>query len=141
MAQNNWIYIGIFLNKESSVKLMTALHDYIPNGWNVYCHHMTIAFNNHSEIVQKFYNKYSPRFGEKCKLKVVGIGISDKAIAVKVETACKTNNAIPHITVAVSNTGKPIDSNYIQKWYPVEDGMILSGEINEFVKLSLAKKP
>ena len=132
MENNNWIYIGIFLDKESSTKLMNALHDYIPNGWKVYCHHMTLAFNDCSDNAQKFYNFYSPHFGEKCTLQVVGCGISDKALAVQVSSPCETSNKIPHITVAVAPNGKPVDSNYITNWMNVNDGLTLKGIINEF---------
>jgi hypothetical protein len=52
------------------------------------------------------------------------------AMAVKVE-GYPSNNAIPHITVAVNpNGGKPVMSNDITKWQPVKHFMLL-GQVGE----------
>jgi hypothetical protein len=61
------------------------------------------------------------------------LGISDKAIAVKV-SGYQSNNAIPHITLFVNPiTGKPVDSNYIVNWEPC-DKIILFGLATNITK-------
>ena len=58
--------------------------------------------------------------------------MDDKVMAVKVVGYDKkTNNNFPHVTIAVNRTGggKPKDSNDIEKWQKVENGISLSGKI------------
>jgi hypothetical protein len=65
-------------------------------------------------------------------LKVVAIGLDEKVLAVKVSGyAGKTNNAFPHITIAVNRVegGKPKDSNAIKNWTPVLNGVTLNGTV------------
>lgn len=54
--------------------------------------------------------------GKSVTLVVTELGLSDKAMAVKVE-GYPTNNKIPHVTVAVNtaNGGKPFNSNQIKE--------------------------
>jgi len=66
---------------------------------------------------------------------VVSLGVSDKAMAVKVKGG-STYNKIPHITLAVSPTGKPKDSNDIQTWkaVPNNKNIKLKGIVKEYPK-------
>lgn len=51
------------------------------------------------------------------------IGVSDKAMAFKVTSPTISNycmNEIPHITICTFNGGKPVESNNITKWYPLD---------------------
>ena len=60
------------------------------------------------------------------------VGLDDKALAVKVSGYLgKTNNAYPHITIAINRAGgaKPKDSNAIKNWEEVDDGITLNGTI------------
>lgn len=55
----------------------------------------------------------------KRRLQIVinGIGISDKAMAFRVdEHSVVCVNDIPHITIATFSGGKPVESNYITNW-------------------------
>tara|TARA_Y100000310_G_scaffold341656_1_gene441524 strand:- start:1928 stop:2575 length:648 start_codon:yes stop_codon:yes gene_type:complete len=56
--------------------------------------------------------------GAPVSLNVVSWGKSDKAIALKVELPPGTTveNPIPHITLATTKEGKPVDSNQIEEW-------------------------
>lgn len=66
------------------------------------------------------------------KLEVTHIGISDKAVAVRV-VGFDSKNKIPHVTVAVNinNGGKPFDSNKIENWTTIDTIIKLSGEVKE----------
>ena len=54
--------------------------------------------------------------------------MSDKAIAIRVNGEMSAN-AIPHITIACSPTGKPVDSNKITNWREI-DPFTISGKID-----------
>ncbi len=88
--------------KVNGVRLPILVRD---NGWKMFCHHMTIAFPGTPEFIR-------PYLKTEQKLEVTHVGISDKAIAVRV-IGFHSNNKIPHITVAVNvrNGGKPVMSN------------------------------
>lgn len=101
----------------------------IPDGWKIYAHHMTM---NLGELKDKSL------LNQVVALEVFAVGISDKAMAVKVREiginkrgASLSTNAIPHITLAVNpDGGKPVMSNDITKWQDVKP-FLLHGEITE----------
>jgi hypothetical protein len=67
-------------------------------------------------------------------LRVTHVGLSDMAMAVKVDSDIQTKNAIPHVTVAVNpDGGKPVMSNNITKWQDVKVFLLL-GKVEEFKK-------
>jgi hypothetical protein len=109
---------AVVLDDESKNQLISTYKSQIPQGWEIICHHMTINFRG-----------LSNEEGKSVTLKVVAIGKSDKAIAVKVE-GFPTTNKIPHITVAIDRNGgaKPKDSNDIQNWEPI-NGITLNGVV------------
>ena len=94
---------------------------------------MTIAFNNKTEDAQNLYDVYKHTFGKIITITVDGIGVSDDAIAVRIRFNDPIANKIPHITIATPQTGKPVNSNYITKWYDIEPYDI-TGTLNEFTK-------
>lgn len=126
--EKDWIYYGLFLSDDSKELLIDTFKDAIPDGWKLYCDHMTVIYNDHSEEAEWWGKSCSGKIGKKAVLFVSHIGISDKAIAVKVY-GYPTHNKIPHITIAVSPNGKPVDSNGIVDWWPVNDGVSLSAEM------------
>ena len=133
MKENKWIYFGAFLDDESVQKLKLLSNDYVKNkSWKLFCHHMTIAFNNHTLQATELYDYYKLHFGKKVKLVATQIGISDDAIAVKIEYKGKIANKIPHITLATPANGKPVNSNYITDWYDLEQPIILDSIISVF---------
>ena len=115
----NWIYFGVFLDADESERvynIVNSLHGIdIPDNWRKYTDHMTIIYNNKSEIAQAWAKATAPRVGEDVLLKATHVGVSDKAIAIRVNGEMSAN-AIPHITIACSPTGKPVDSNKITNW-------------------------
>ena len=115
----NRIYFGVFLDADESERvynIINSLHGIdIPDDWRKYASHMTIIYNNKSEIAQAWAKATAPRVGEDVLLKATHVGVSDKAIAIRVNGEMSAN-AIPHITIACSPTGKPVDSNKITNW-------------------------
>ena len=128
----NWIYFGVFLDADESERvynIVNSLHGIdIPNDWRKYTNHMTIIYNNKSEIAQAWAKATAPRVGEDVLLKATHIGMSDKAIAIRVNGEMSAN-AIPHITIACSPTGKPVDSNKITNWREIVP-FTISGKID-----------
>ena len=128
----NWIYFGVFLDADESERvynIVNSLHGIdIPDDWRKYTSHMTIIYNNKSEIAQAWAKATAPRVGEDVLLKATHVGVSDKAIAIRVNGEMSAN-AIPHITIACSPTGKPVDSNKITNWREIVP-FTISGKID-----------
>lgn len=116
MVDNNWIYAGVFLDDNTKNELMELVGDKIPEGWKVYLDHMTMVYNDHTPEAQAFYEGIKDLIGTEQKLVLASLGMSDKAMALGIKVNALSKNANPHITVATSPTGKPVDSNYIKEW-------------------------
>ena len=131
----NWIYFGVFLDADESERVYNIISSLpgidIPDDWRKYTSHMTIIYNNKSEIAQAWAKATAPRVGEDVLLKATHVGVSDKAIAIHVKGEMSAN-AIPHITIACSPTGKPVDSNKITNWREI-DPFTISGRIDVFL--------
>ena len=117
----NWQYFGIFFDSVIQDRILNFAKRYvkIPNDWKIYCHHMTIVYNDGSDIKQKLAEKLEPLVGTVETLNVVGIGISDRAVALKIDY--RTANKISHVTVAVAPGAKPVESNDIIDWKQTEN--------------------
>lgn len=116
-----WIYYGIFFDDDNKQKILKHAKNLcykhgikFPEDWTVYCDHMTLVFNNGHLEEQVFAEQFENMLGQEQKLRCIGIGKSDKVIAMMIDF--KTNNEHSHVTVAVGPTGKPVDSNYIENW-------------------------
>ena len=105
-------YSGVVLDPASRTKLLSHLHPHeIPEGWKIFSNHMTITMGPLKDKTD---------IGKEVRLTVTEVGLSDMAMAVKVE-GYPSKNAIPHITIAVNpNGGKQVMSNDITKWQPVK---------------------
>ena len=128
----NFEYYGLFLTEESKTKLKAWLweNDYdfnndlikgtLPENW--YLDHCTLLHrsqltwdnsNLHDFLIDKLHEDF--------KIKVIGIGTSDKAMAFKVNIFPLVSvNKTPHITICTFNGGKPVDSNNINEWKDIE---------------------
>ena len=115
-VNKNWIYIGIFLD-ERSKKSLKKLYP-VPEGWKEYYDHMTVVFNDSTDIAEAVKSINEDNLYKRFKLKVVGPGISDKAYAIQVElpNGVVCANKITHITLGTSKEGNAVDSNYITNW-------------------------
>lgn len=120
------LFASVILDDSSKSKLVTALSHYIPKGWEIITHHMTINFGNglgKDRIEDK---------GKVIGLVATEIGVSDMAVAVKVH-GYPSDNDIPHITIAVNRAGggKPVMSNEITNWEKMNSHINLSGVVTE----------
>ena len=125
MYNSNVLYSAVVLNDNSKSDLLNRLEGQIPEGWNIIAHHMTIVFGKPVPN-QEDLNK-------DVTLTVTELGLSDMAMAVKVE-GYPSNNAIPHITIAVNpNGGKPVMSNDITEWTKINPFKVV-GKVTEIKK-------
>lgn len=131
---DNWIYVGIFLDEKSRKKLMSLYP--MPEGWKEFYDHMTVVFNDNTSVAYGVKRINKKNIGKKFKLKVVGPGISDKAYAIQVELpkGVVSANKITHITLATNpiTEGNAVDSNYITNWSKIYDSVYLTGEMKVF---------
>lgn len=120
-----WQYYGLFIDKETHDKLIDVLVDY---HWIGTLNDSEKEYLDHCTLLHKSQEKDSIKnFCELCLganfiVRVTGIGISNKALAFKVEIpGVPCANKIPHITICTFNGGKPVDSNNITKWYDLDE--------------------
>ena len=109
------MYWCLTLSEETKNKLLkiAKTFDLIPEGWNIYADHITLIhsssknFDSASKLLSNFT-------GHAVKFSILGIGISDGVVAFEVDT--RTENRVPHITIATSPSTKPVASNTIEIW-------------------------
>lgn len=125
--EKNWIYIGIFLDKSSKERLKMDFD--IPESWKWYGDHVTLCFNDGSELSKVAAEINEGYVGAERSIKVIGIGISENAMALKVQLpkGVVCTNKVAHITIGCKN--QPVDSNAIEIWHDI-DSFLLSGEID-----------
>ena len=118
-----FIYTALKLDEVSHEKLKNELMREIPEGWKIFCHHMTINLGDASQ------GPAADLVGKTISLKAIQLGKDEKVMAVKVETECPSTNVIKHVTVAVNfaNGGKPKDSNDLKNWFDLERPINLTG--------------
>lgn len=120
-----FIYTALKLDEVSNAKLKHELMDEIPEGWKLFCHHMTINLGDASQ------GPAADLVGETMKLRAVQLGKDDKVMAVRVVTDCPSSNNIKHVTVAVNfaGGGKPKDSNDLTNWVNLSSPIELTGVV------------
>lgn len=134
MRPQTILYTGLFLDQSSKGKLFNITKEIIDDVWpsakiNMFCDHMTSMF--YTNIDEDMLKWMSDRYEQRYEVKATHIGYTDKALAIRIETEVPSTNAVKHITLAtnVDNNGKPVDSNDITNWEPLEDFPILYGSI------------
>ena len=127
---NNWHYYGIFFNEKTRDLLYRTASQYLDlpfmfekynfdiNTWKKYCDHVTIVYNDGNPEKQKLANSLQHLIGTSESMLVTHMGVSDRAVAFKVDY--KTTNKISHVTIAVAPNAKPVESNYITDWEDVQ---------------------
>ena len=125
MSTSNLLYSAVVLDDDNRAKLIKFVDGIIDisSTWKRIAHHMTMGFKK--PVPDHLRND----IGKSVQLNVTELGISNDAIAVKVE-GYHSDNKIPHITVAIPKNGKPFNSNLITKWYPVHQ-ITLTGTVME----------
>lgn len=137
------LYSGIILDEESRERLVkelgSLLEPLIKESWLLQNkpgleaeplpHHHTLIFGQGlPEDLKKF-------LGTEQELVAHKWGHSDKAAAVMVRCDLRSANKIPHVTVAISPSGKPFHSNDIPEsnWVSLEREIRLTGIVQEVV--------
>lgn len=94
---------------------------------------MTVVFNDGSKFAEIVKSANVRNMNKQFSLEVVAVGISEKAMAVKVNLpiGIVCANKIPHITLGVSLEGKPVDSNAITIWNTIEP-FCIKGEMKTY---------
>jgi predicted kinase len=119
------MFASLVLDDSSKSKLLSSVSKYIPEGWKVIAHHMTINFG------KGLSDNLKGDLGKTKSITAREIGISEMAIAVKVD-GYSSDNEIPHVTIAINpNGGKPVMSNDITDWKPLEAPILLNGVVSE----------
>jgi hypothetical protein len=117
-------YSGVILDESSHEKLINRFTSFIPEGWEIFTHHMTI-------VTKGLPEELKGDLGKLITLTVEAIGVSDMAIAVKV-SGYPSKNDIPHVTLAVNpEGGKPHMSNQIKNWCDLSQQFKIAGTIRE----------
>ena len=127
----NWVYYGVFFAEKSREFLINKAKELveIPENWTLYADHMTIVYNDGSEAKELVANGFEILLGNLQQLRIASIGVSDEAIAFGVADFT-TQNKHSHITIAIAPGSKPVKSNNIQKWMPI-DGFYITGKIDK----------
>jgi hypothetical protein len=113
-------YIAIFLDQNSKGAL-GKLRSFVPKDWVWYGDHMTIKFSYDPMYSEDFPEPYGELAKSRKKVALVAthIGLSDQAIAVKVE-GYPLEGKLAHITLAVPQGGSPKNSNSITNWKKIK---------------------
>lgn len=118
-------YSAVVLDEPSHDKLVALFEEIIPHSWKIYAHHMTIKLG-------ELPSEQKKNIGSKQTLTATEVGVSDKALAIKV-IGYPSTNKIPHVTIAVNilSGGKPVHSNNITNWTKLPKSIQLSGIVRE----------
>ena len=122
---NNILYAGIFVKEDNFDKLFSTVNTQ-ENTRKIEYPHVTLFFRDNVslEIMQ-----YALSHNEETDFKITvdGVGSNDKAIALHVSKVVDKDgnevssmNKVKHITLYLLNDGKPVDSNSIKDWDPIE---------------------
>ena len=124
---NNFHYFGLFLDTDTKNRLMDILTDNIDYNIalnvadKIFIDHCTLLHVSQLHGNSEIYNYLKGYVGEKFQIVINGVGISDKAMAFRVDgKSVVCVNDIPHITIATFRGGKPVDSNEITNWKDIE---------------------
>ena len=125
-STGNLLYSAVVLDDDDQDNLIMFVEDYveIPLNWKKIAHHMTMGFK------QPVPEHLRDDIGKTVQLTVKEIGVSEDAIAVKVD-GYHSSNKIPHVTIAIPKDGKPFHSNLITDWRPVDEEIIIKGKVRE----------
>ena len=128
---NNFHYFGLFLSTNTKNVLMDGLTDNIDYNIalgvadRIFIDHCTLLHKSQLEGNEELQSYLESNLGKSISIKLVAVGVSDKAMAFKVEgvdNICA--NEVPHITIATFRGGNPVDSNKIINWTCIEPVVI-----------------
>lgn len=120
-------YYGLFLDTDTKNMLMDTLTDNIDYNIalgvadRIFIDHCTLLHKSQLDSNENLQSYLESSLGKSMSIKLVAVGISDKAMAFKVEEVDNIcANEVPHITIATFRGGNPVDSNKITNWRYIE---------------------
>lgn len=120
-------YYGLFLDTDTKNMLMDTLTDNIDYNIalgvadRIFIDHCTLLHKSQLDSNENLQSYLESNLGKSMSIKLVAVGISDKAMAFKVEEVDNIcANEVPHITIATFRGGNPVDSNKITNWRYIE---------------------
>ena len=121
----NYQYYGLFLGTGTKNMLMDNLTGNIGIALGVadriFMDHCTLLHKSQLKGNEELQSYLESNLGKSISIRLVAVGISDKAMAFKVEgvdNICA--NKVPHITIATFRGGNPVDSNGITNWKDIK---------------------
>ena len=124
-------YTAVVLTEESRAQVLGMFGvSEIPAGWEIKAHHMTCDLKPAAKSIA------ADMIGQTVDIEIVSLGLmlgADSAgiMALGVECAAPSKNAVKHITVAHHATVKPKMSNDIVSWTPVANRFTVQGVVQE----------
>jgi|LauGreDrversion4_2_1035121.scaffolds.fasta_scaffold00842_13 hypothetical protein len=117
-------YSAVLIDEASRSELLQKLKPYIPDGWKIIAHHMTINMGPLKDPKES---------GTEVALTADHWAKDDKAMAVMVSGYERKMPGTPHITVAINAEmgAKPKDSNNLSGWQPISNPIMLKGSVTE----------
>ena len=124
-------YYGLFLDIDTKNMLMDTLTDNIDYNIalgvadRIFIDHCTLLHKSQLDSNENLQSYLESNLGKSMSIRLVAVGISDKAMAFKVEgvdNICA--NEVPHITIATFRGGNPVDSNKIDNWRYIEPTIV-----------------
>ena len=115
------MYWAITLPPQQQLALQHFVKQFmpIPKGWDIYCEHITLAHK--ASLPDKEWldiHRILTNFaGTKVAFKITGIAKNDNVLAVRVSIG--TTNKHSHITIAVKEGHKPVESNELEDWQEI----------------------
>lgn len=123
----NYQYYGLFLGTDTKNMLMDNLTDNIDYNIalgvadRIFIDHCTLLHKSQLEGNEELQSYLESNLGKPISIKLVAVGVSDKAMAFKVEEVDNIcANEVPHIAIATFRGGNPVDSNRIIYWKNIE---------------------
>ena len=124
--QRRMIYNGVFLDDPKELlQWWIAQGFFMPKGAEVKCHHMTRAFKPKGE-------EQNLPYGDKTKVKVVGVAYTPQIGTVVVECSTPSRNRFKHITVWVDGIPPSKSNDLLEEGYQEVSGPTLSGRVGYF---------
>lgn len=115
LIQKRTKYTGAILTEQSHDLLVRELVHLIPMGWNVVAHHMTLCLGDLSEELTHL-------IGTKHTLTVKSYSIDTEkgVMAVAVESELESHSAYKHITIALAEGARAVQSNELTEFTEVK---------------------
>lgn len=121
----NYQYYGLFLGTGTKNMLMDNLTGNIGIALGaadrIFIDHCTLLHKSQLKGNEELQSYLESNLGKSISIRLVAVGISDKAMAFKVagvDSICA--NKVPHITIATFRGGNPVDSNEITNWRDIK---------------------